>query len=108
MFKPLQAIQVNKPIVFNVTVFPPVLGPVISNVEKYVPILTLIGTTLFLSIKGCLASIKFISLLLFISGVIPSIDWENLAFAKIKSNFPINSTSEFNLSICGKKSKKVV
>ena len=58
IFNPLQAIQVSKPTVFKVTVFPPVLGPVINNVEKFLPSSMEIGTTLLLSIKGCLALIS--------------------------------------------------
>ena len=85
--------------VFKVTVFPPVLGPVINNTEKVLPILTLNGTTLFLSIKGCLAFIKLISFYSLIIGVIAFKELENLALAKIKSNFPIKSLSIFNCSI---------
>ena len=42
----------NSPIVFKVTVFPPVFGPVIIRLEKSLPNSTEIGTTLAESIKG--------------------------------------------------------
>ncbi len=43
------------PTVFNVTVLPPVFGPVITKVLKLFPREISIGTTLSLSIRGCLA-----------------------------------------------------
>ena len=53
--KPHMVIKVNKPIVFKVTVLPPVLGPVITSVSKLPPSSTSIGTTFLGSINGCLA-----------------------------------------------------
>ena len=98
MLSPLHAIQVKSPMVFNVTVFPPVLGPVISNIEKLLPKSTVIGTTLFASINGCLAFFRWISFFVLIVGVEALIYFENFALANIKSNFPIKSTSNSNLS----------
>ena len=69
--------------VFNVTVFPPVFGPVINKVEKLCPKLTLIGTTLFVSINGCFAFIKFNSLFSLIFGIIPFIFFAYFALAKM-------------------------
>lgn len=57
----------------------------ISRVEKSFPKLTEIGTTLLLSIKGCLALIREIYLSSFILGVIQFKDFEYLALANIKS-----------------------
>ena len=99
IFKPEQAIKVSNPIVFKLTVLPPVLGPVIKSVEKSFPKVKVIGTTLFLSINGWHAFINSIFLSLFKIGVIPSISLEYLAFAKMKSSFAIKFTSFFNSSI---------
>ena len=52
IFRPEQAINSSSPTVFNVTVLPPVFGPVIISKEKSFPILNVVGTTLFSSIKG--------------------------------------------------------
>ena len=53
--RPHSAISVRRPTVFNVTVLPPVLGPVIIMVSKSVPSRKEIGTTVFGSISGCRA-----------------------------------------------------
>ena len=93
--RPEHAIQVKSPTVFNVTVFPPVFGPVINNVEKSFPKVKVIGTTVSLLIKGCLAFFKFISFLFETLGIIASIDFAYFAFANIKSSFPIISKFSF-------------
>ena len=49
---PEQAINKINPTVFRVTVFPPVLGPVITKEVKSLPIDISIGTTVSLAIKG--------------------------------------------------------
>ena len=95
IFKPLQAIAVKSPIVFKVTVFPPVFGPVIIKQEKSFPNSTEIGTTLDWSISGCLAFFRTINFESFISGVVHLYSKEKCAFAKIKSSFPIISTLFF-------------
>ena len=51
---------VKRPTVFRVTVFPPVFGPVITNVLKDVPSSSEIGTAFLGSKRGCLASFKII------------------------------------------------
>ncbi len=102
ILRPLQAIAHNKPTVFKVTVFPPVLGPVITKVEKSFPKLIEMGTTLLKSIKGWRAFIRLISFFRFILGVIPLISREYFALAKIKSKLPIKLISFFISSIYGK------
>ena len=62
-------------------------GPVITSVLYVFPISILIGTTWFLFIKGCLAF--FNSIKLPISGLVQSLSIEYLAFAEMKSSFPI-------------------
>ncbi len=46
ILRPLQAMQVNRPIVLSVTVLPPVFGPVITKVLKFCPKETEIGTAI--------------------------------------------------------------
>lgn len=46
------AIRVSKPMVFRVTVLPPVLGPVMTRVSKAAPSSTSMGTTFCGSISG--------------------------------------------------------
>ena len=84
---------VKRPTVFRVTVFPPVFGPVITNVLKDVPSSSEIGTAFLGSKRGCLASFKIICFWVLIIGVIPLILLEYLALAKAKSNLPIHSIS---------------
>ena len=50
--RPHIAIRVSRPIVFKVTVLPPVFGPVMTRVLKSLPRLTSIGTTFSGSING--------------------------------------------------------
>ena len=76
IFKPDIAIRTINPVVFKVTVFPPVLGPVITSVLKFIPKFILIGTTTELSIKGCRAFIKLTSLFLFNRGLVAFKDIE--------------------------------
>ena len=95
ILRPLQAIAVKRPTVFNVTVFPPVFGPVITKVLNVVPNSSEIGTAFSWSKSGCFASFKMICFCVFILGVIPWIAFEYLAFAKAKSSFPIHSISSF-------------
>ena len=45
MCRPARAISVSRPMVFNVTVFPPVFGPVITSVVNSSPSQTSMGTT---------------------------------------------------------------
>ena len=96
MPSPLQAIHVRRPTVFNVTVFPPVLGPVITNVLKSWPSDKEIGTAVFWSNNGCLALFNTIILSVFKFGILPLIDLVYLALAKIKSRFDMFATSNFN------------
>ena len=56
---PDNAINVSNPATFRVTVFPPVFGPVISIIFSLFPNSKFIGTTVFSSIRGCLASTSF-------------------------------------------------
>ena len=98
IFKPLHAIRQSNPTVFKVTVFPPVFGPVISKLENLSPKVTVIGTTLEASIKGCLADSRLIIFSSLILGVIPFISLEYFALAKIKSNLLIKRALSFNSS----------
>ena len=52
--RPSHAIEIKTPAVFNVTVFPPVLEPVITKVENLSPHSASIGTALSFN-NGCLA-----------------------------------------------------
>ena len=99
--RPEHAIQVKSPTVFNVTVFPPVFGPVINNVEKSFPKVSVIGTMVSLLIKGCLAFLNVISFLFETLGIIASIVFAYFAFANIKSSFPIISKFSFIWDIIG-------
>ena len=63
-----------------------------------------IGTTAFGSINGCLAFIKFIYFSSLIIGVVPFMELEYLAFANIKSKFPIASMSANSSSVYGNSS----
>ena len=85
---PDNAIAVNNPTVFNVTVFPPVFGPVINKTEYVLPIVRLIGTATDLSINGWVAFTKLIILSELIFGQLHSDCLEYFAFAKIKSINP--------------------
>ena len=67
------------------TVFPPVLGPVITNVEKSFPRTISFATDFEISIKGCLALIKLIDLSFEIKGSVAFILFAYLPLAKIKS-----------------------
>ena len=49
---PDSAINVNSPATFKVTVFPPVLGPVINIIFSLLPSSKFIGTTSSFGIKG--------------------------------------------------------
>ena len=64
-----------------------------------------IGTTVELSIRGCLAFIKLIYFVSLILGVIPFIELEYFAFAKIKSSIPMDSMSDNNSLVYGNKSE---
>ena len=55
---PDSPIRVSSPTVLRVTVFPPVLGPVIISWSKSSPRYTFIGTAFFSSMSGCLASFR--------------------------------------------------
>ena len=80
------AISVSSPTVFSVTVFPPVLGPVISSVVYSFPILMLIGTAVCGSNSGWMAFCKLIIFSLFICGWFELVCFEYFAFANMKSN----------------------
>ena len=64
-----------------------------------------IGTTVELSIRGCLAFFKLIYFVSLILGVIPFIELEYFAFAKIKSRLPIDSISAKSSLVYGKRSE---
>ena len=89
IWRPDKAIIVRRPAVFNVTVFPPVLGPVMIKLVYFSPIIILFFTAIFLSIRGCHAFFKSNILLELIMGSTPSIEFEYLALANIKSIKPI-------------------
>ena len=80
------AIKDKMPTSLIETVLPPVFGPEINKVLKLSPKDIETGTTLSLSIKGCLPSTILINPLVFIDGYIPLIFLEYAAFAKIISN----------------------
>ena len=89
--KPDCAIAHNKPTVFKVTVFPPVLGPVITSTLKVLPKLIFIGTTLSFGINGCLAFLNSINSS--IEGMLQSKSTANFTFEEIKSSLPIKLIS---------------
>ena len=70
----------------DVTVFPPVLGPVIIKVLYLFPIKKSDGTTFLKSINGCLACFNRISITELYSTASAFILMESFPFAKIKSN----------------------
>ena len=55
MCRPHWAMRVMRPMVFRVTVLPPVLGPVIIRVSKVSPSSRSLATAFFLSSSGCRA-----------------------------------------------------
>lgn len=79
---PHSAIAVSKPTVFSATVLPPVLGPVIIIALYSPPREMSTGTTLPLSISGCLAFFSSITPSSEISGIDPFIFAARFAFAK--------------------------
>ena len=82
------AIRVKRPIVFSVTVLPPVFGPVMMSVVKSEPRRTSIGTILKLGMSGCLPLTIFILPSAFSFGRTAFISFESFAFAKIRSILP--------------------
>jgi len=89
--KPDWAINTNKPTVFNATVLPPVLGPVITRIPNFSPSLTLIGTAFSFN-RGCLAPFILIFCFWLIRGSPASIWWLSLPLAIRKSIVPAVST----------------
>ncbi len=85
--RPHMAIRVKRPIVFSVTVLPPVLGPVITSVSKLVPSSMSVGTTLSLSMRGCLALCSSILPSLFNLGLVAFIEYASEALAKTTLSF---------------------
>ena len=81
------AIRVSKPSVLSVTVLPPVFGPVITSVSKDFPSTMSTGTTLSLSISGCLACLMSTTPLSFITGIDAFIEYARSALAKIRLRF---------------------
>ena len=71
-------------------------GPVITKVLKLFPREISIGTTLSLSIRGCLADFNEIMPLLFIIGLIASISYANFPLENIKSILAITFKFEIN------------
>ena len=55
MCRPHWAMRVSRPMVFRVTVLPPVLGPVIIRVSNLSPSSRSLATAFFLSSRGCRA-----------------------------------------------------
>ena len=89
MCNPLIAIVVSKPTVFNVTVFPPVFGPVINRVEKSFPISIELAIADCGSNNGWIAFSSLIIFLLLIFGQFAFIVLAYLALANMKSSKPI-------------------
>ena len=58
IWRPHWAMRVSKPMVFKVTVLPPVLGPVMTRVSKPSPRDRSLATAVFLSSRGCRAFFK--------------------------------------------------
>ena len=98
--RPACPIRVKRPTVFKETVFPPVLGPVMTNKSKSVPSSMSIGTTFFLSNRGCrpLRSFKRCSVLKI--GKVPFSSMARAALAKIKSSVVISRWFSASASVC--------
>ena len=71
------------------TVFPPVFGPVMIMPLACFPISNCRGTLIFLSINGCLASVRTIRRSVLIMGSTASRSMLSFPFEKIKSSFSI-------------------
>ena len=82
--------------VLMATVFPPVLGPVITIPRSFSPTSNCNGTAISLSIKGCRAWLNFMRRSVLITGSTPSISRLNLPLENIKSNFSIMVKSACN------------
>ena len=80
--KPVWQSNIKSPTVLRLTVFPPVLGPVIMSVLKLSPIETSIGTHLSLGMSGCLPFTIFMHSFEHISGFVQSNAFAKPAFAK--------------------------
>ena len=100
MCRPLWPITCKRPSVLSETVLPPVLGPVITSVVNSFPSLRSIGTTFFLSIKGCLACRMAMIPSSLKTGLTAFISLASLAFAKIKSRSLKSVKSSRILSSC--------
>ena len=85
-WSPAQAIRVNSPTVFRVTVFPPVFGPVMISSVNSSPSHRLPGTTLSGSISGCRPRIIFRYPWSFNLGCTAFIRLESMPRAKIWSS----------------------
>lgn len=75
-----------RPTVLRLTVLPPVFGPVITSTSKSLPKCTLIGTTAFGSISGCLAFFKYIYPDVLYKGRVASISSPSFPRANITSS----------------------
>ena len=84
--KPDCAISVNRPVVFSVTVLPPVFGPVIISVVKSLPSRISSGTTFCGSISGWRPRTMFSRPSRLILGMHPFICLASDALANAKSN----------------------
>ena len=81
------AIADNKPIVFSVTVLPPVLGPVIIKVSNSFPNTISVGTTVSRLSKGCLACLNCMIPVWFNCGIVAFIEYAKSALAKMTFNW---------------------
>jgi hypothetical protein len=104
MNRPAIAINVKRPHVFSVTVFPPVFGPVMTSVLNVLPSSKSIGTTRSVGIRGCLAFRNTMTPELFIKGMIASIASASRAFDIAKSSSAkivvfVRRTSAFDAAI---------
>ena len=98
IWSPLCPINERRPTVLRETVLPPVFGPVTINRLKSFPRLISIGTTLWLSSKGCRPCLMLIYLWSLNTGIVAFIFFAREAFAKIKSSFGNISKSVYKSS----------
>ena len=95
---PHMAIRVRSPMVFSVTVLPPVLGPVMTRVSKSLPSLISVATTFLGSIRGCRAFFRSIFPLSLSTGSLAFISKASFPFAKMTSSRTTASYPAFMLS----------
>ena len=86
MCRPHSAISVKSPMVFSVTVLPPVFGPVMTMVSKSTPRLSEMGTTFFASMSGWRARLSSSLPSVRMTGSMPCIANDSFARAKMQSS----------------------